>query len=183
MKECNKKNLEFYLCIVNNLLKIPQKIAEFCCGNGELSALIDRNHELEKIDLVDIIEVNKLPKNLKLIKSDFELHLDGVDSFKPEVNTLIISVHPCGELTDKIINIAIESRNSFAIMPCCYNSRMKKYDLLNPPSPKKLHYLSEKEYYDTFRIQYAKEKGFNVIKCQINPKITPMNNVLIGIPN
>ena len=106
----------------------------------------------------------------------------GIEKFGIPSNAAVIALHSCGVLTDKIIEKAILSLSPVAIMPCCYNQNMREYDLQNPPDKRKLMYKSENDYYDTFRMQHLRENGYLVFLRTVNPKITPMNNVIIAIP-
>ena len=76
----------------------------------------------------------------------------------------------------------MDRRIPVAVMPCCYNDQMKKYTLQQPPDSRLLRYPRPRDYYDAVRLQFLKEQGYAVELHPIDPRITPMNKVLIGIP-
>ncbi len=158
-----------------------KNLVEFCAGDGKGGAQFGETG-LEKIIFVDVKEVSKFKLNTASLKIPFECHWSGMDSLEVPSDSFVIALHACGILTDKVIEKSIAAAAGFAVMPCCYNSNMKKHYLRSPPDKRKLNYSSEKNYYDAFRLQYIKEQGYHALLRRIDKRITPMNNVLIGIP-
>ena len=162
-------------------LNLPT-IVEFCAGDGKAGAEFDKDEGIEKIIFVDIKQPNKLKKNIGMLHSYSISYLCGLENFYVPSDSFIIALHSCGILTDKILEKAVLSKSPVAVMPCCYNQNMKKYHLQNPPDKRRLVYDSEKDYYDAFRLQYLRENNYIAVLKNIDKKITPMNNILIGIP-
>lgn len=155
---------------------------DLCCGNGLAGAYFLDEKEVEKVVMVDL-------KSL-MYRTKLQERNPGIVFINESIDNLIISekpaaligVHACGRLTDIVIEKAVDARVPFAVMPCCYNSEMNKYELREPPDGRKLVYPNEQSYYDAFRMQFAKERGYDVVLTTIDPKITPMNNVIVATP-
>ena len=168
----------------SSFLKESYCLVEFCAGNGNGGKLFLQNGNARQLYLVDIKRVRGLEKTLTEIDKTTIVFLDGIANyqFPVEQDLAVIGIHACGGLTDKIIERAVTIRAPLAVMPCCYN-RKKQYHLQHPPDPRLLLYRRKEDYFDLVRLQFIKEQGYSVILENINPKITPMNNILIGIPN
>ncbi|MBR9675642.1 methyltransferase [Candidatus Woesearchaeota archaeon] len=157
-------------------------LVDCCAGDGKAGAEFYSVEGVEKIIFVDVYEPNKFKKNTQNLKTPFEVFHEGLENFPSIENAVYIGLHSCGELTDLIIEKAVSTKSVLAVMPCCYNQRMKRYDLVNPPDNRKLLYEAEKDYFDAFRIQYLKEQNCEVFLERIDKSITPMNNVIIAKP-
>ena len=120
---------------------------------------------------------------MHLLDDKVDVQLGDIRDFEVQEDSAVIAVHACGILTDIVLRSAVSSRVPVAVMPCCYNDRMDVYDLADPPAKRRLRYPAEKDYYDAFRLQYLLEQDYKAFLLQIDKKITPMNNVLIGIPD
>jgi len=158
-------------------------LIDCCAGDGKVGVYFDEEPNIEKIMFVDIKEPNKFKLNTSQLKTPFKSSLRGIENLVLPGNAAVIALHACGILTDKIIEKAVLSLAPLAVMPCCYNQNMKKYNLKNLPDRRKISYPSEKDYYDAFRARYLLERGYAVTIRTIDRKITPMNNIIIGIPN
>ncbi|MEA3429811.1 MAG: methyltransferase [Nanoarchaeota archaeon] len=152
-----------------------------CSGDGKVGAEFD-SLGLERIVFVDVHEVGKFKTITSSIQTPYDLNCNGIENLSIKKPSILVAVHACGNLTDLIIEAAVSSKSYLAVIPCCYNSRMKNYTLGEPPDNRKLLYDSEKDYYDAFRVQFLREQGYSVFLERIDSKITPMNNVIIGIP-
>jgi len=159
-------------------------LVEFCAGNGNGGKVFSLDHKVEEIIFVDIKRTRGLERNTSKITKPYECHFVGIENYKVEPGDFaMISIHACGNLTDLVLEKAFSIRAPIAVMPCCYNDNMKKYDLQNPPERKKLLYKREEDYYDAFRLRFLEENAYRVWIKTINPKITPMNNIIIGLPS
>jgi hypothetical protein len=45
---------------------------------------------------------------------------DTLANVRPTPDTLLVSVHACGSLTDYVLDLAIEGRSPVAVVPCCH---------------------------------------------------------------
>jgi hypothetical protein len=158
-------------------------LIEFCAGNGNVGRIFQERDLAEKVTFVDTKIVRGLGQNIQHMQNT-EIDCSGIDDYTlPQQDPIvIIGIHACGSLTDAILERAVGSKAPVAVIPCCYNSGMKKYSLSNPPDSRLLLYLRPEDYYDTVRLQFLTEQGYTTQFLTIDQKITPMNNVLIGIP-
>ncbi|MBU1975459.1 MAG: SAM-dependent methyltransferase [Nanoarchaeota archaeon] len=158
----------------------PYTLYDFCCGNGLTSRYV-ADSLAESIVLVDIADIGmrkmiqgKLPNPIYVQASIIDVEVQG--------NAAVVAVHACGGLTDRVLEKAVEAKVPFGIMPCCYRLGIAEYDLALPPDARKQLYKNQQDYYDTRRIQFAIENGFEARIERIDSRISPMNNVLVGIP-
>ena len=137
----------------------------------------------QQITFVDVRRVRGLEQTLGKIQGA-ELDLSGIDGYviPSKIPSVVIAIHACNVLTDKVLEKAVQARVPVAVMPCCYNDHMKKYQLQHPPDPRLLLYARSEEYYDAVRLQFLREQNFTTELLKIDQRITPMNNVIIGIP-
>ncbi len=117
----------------NGVLKIIEelgehrRILEIGSGNGRLVRKIAerfRNAQitgLEKdIGLVKKLRGSDIPPNVHFEEGD-------AFSFFPEKKPdLVISLHGCGNLTDRVLDIAINSKANVICVPCCYPKIKRK---------------------------------------------------------
>lgn len=165
--------------------KGPYELVEVCAGNGNGGRIFSERGAASKLHFVDLIQVRGLERTLSDLGHTPEICLSGIkDYVLPKVERLaVIAIHACGVLTDQVLERAAEARKAVAIMPCCYPKEMKHYDLKAPPDHRLLLYPRREDYYDAVRKQFLVEQKFQAILTQIDRRITPMNNVLIGLPS
>jgi hypothetical protein len=152
------------------------------CGAGELSVRLSQRFHPAMIDMVDKKRVARSDMVLQRMESPYLFHEQQFETMKLENGAMILGVHACGDLSDAILTNAVAARAPFAFMPCCYTPHVRGVPLAQPPDARKLLYRREQDYFDEFRLQFAREHDYLVKKCQIDARISPMNNVLIGIP-
>lgn len=88
----------------------------------------------------------------------------------------VLGVHACGTMTDTCIEIAHELGGPLAVMPCCRANASS-----GAPSGLR-HALGEDVAYDVDRTYAMERKGYRVRWRDIPAEITPMNRVLIAVP-
>ena len=175
-----ERHINFYETIKDVIPTFPFTLIDYCCGNASLGALFDNHPSIRKIVFVDIKKVRNLEKEINPLQTPFQLFLGGLESHNPPPDSFVVALHACGTLTDRVIEKAVSTKNRFVVMPCCYRNRM---DSLKPSSPQALPVsYSRRDYYDSLRLQYAKERGYLTQIRLIDRKITPMNHILIGLP-
>lgn len=171
--------------VLDSYFKHKYELTEFCAGNGNASKIFFRNGLVKRINFVDIIRVRGLEETLAEICGYGKIFLEGIEkyNFNHNLNQAVIAVHACGELTDKILEKAVKARMPVAVMPCCYNSKMKKYRLTSPPERRILLYSRILDYYDSSRVRFLEENNYHTFLLKAKEAPTPMNNVIIGLPN
>ena len=174
------RHTEFYKAIKDIIPESPFTLIDYCCGDGALGALFDNHPLVQEIQFIDIRRVRVFKRKTSALNKPFHLVLEGLETHSLPANSLVVAVHACGVLTDRVIEKAVLTRNPFAVMPCCYRNRMSS---LKPSSNHSLPVsYSRKDYYDALRMEYAKERGYRTEMRAIDRRITPMNQVIIGAP-
>jgi hypothetical protein len=111
----------------------------------------------------------------------------SVDAIVPDSSTLLVGVHACGGLSDKVIRLAIQGHAPLALVPCCHTYKLllpeerQKLKLLDNPSTTMTSY-NLAEYIDSHRIQQLVGAGFEVMEERIPESITPKNRILLATP-
>jgi hypothetical protein len=99
---------------------------------------------------------------------------DGSSSADDD-NSIVISTHACGSLTDQVLKYAVESgAAAVAVMPCCYTGTDKgvPYGIRRA--------LGVAWSADIARSYMLNENGYHSDFHTIPEEITPMNRILIG---
>ena len=175
-----KRHINLYEAIKDVIPTFPFTLVDYCCGDASFGALFNNHPSVQKIIFVDIKKVRNLERETNVLQTPFQLFLEDLEFHSPPSNSLVVALHACGTLTDRVIEKAVFTKNPFIVMPCCYRRRM---DSLKPLSPHTLPVsYSRRDYYDARRLQYAKERGYLTQIRLIDRKITPMNHILIGFP-
>lgn len=96
----------------------------------------------------------------------------GVD-VTPE--TLLVSIHGCGRLTDRILDLAVASQARVAVLPCCQSINDEDAGHLGG-------WLEGQLAVDVTRARRLAGSGFGIRTHTIPVEITPQNRLLLGIP-
>ena len=96
------------------------------------------------------------------------------DAVLPD-DSVLIGVHACGPLTDRVLDRAIAGRARVAVLPCCHS--VERCD-----SGKLMGWLPPGLAIDATRAARLREAGFAVHTATIPEDITPENRLLIGTP-
>lgn len=176
---------EFFAIVRRHLRRAPC-LADLCCGHGLaglLFAIFER--QTEEVVLWD----KRRPPN-------FEPVLDACTEVAPWIQskvryveaplerivgslpagTATLSVHACGKLTDRALEVGVRLGGPLAAMPCCRDHTHSAA----PPGLREA--LGEDVAYDVARTYRLEEQGYQVRWREIAEEITPMNRVLIGVP-
>jgi hypothetical protein len=89
---------------------------------------------------------------------------------------LVVSVHACGELSDLVLDRAIQARAHVALLPCCHDEdTCDTGDLLG--------FLSIPLAIDATRVARLRASGYEVVTQTIPAEITPHNRLILGFPH
>ena len=89
---------------------------------------------------------------------------------------LIVSIHACGALTDRVLDLASAARARVAVLPCCHDrERCDAGDLEG--------WLDVPLAIDVTRSARLRAAGYRVRTQTIPRDITPQNRLLLGIPS
>ncbi len=92
-----------------------------------------------------------------------------------ESGDLVVSVHACGGLTDRVLDLAIAAGAAVAVLPCCHD--------LHPERRRDLEgWVDGPLAMDLDRAQRLRAAGYRVWTATIPAAITPQNRLLVGTP-
>jgi len=89
---------------------------------------------------------------------------------------LVVCVHGCGPLTDRVLALACDAGARVAVLPCCHDvarSRTGRFEAWMP-GPLAV---------DVERVHLLRERGYDVRLKTIPADITPMNRLILGWPS
>ncbi len=89
---------------------------------------------------------------------------------------LVVSVHACGSLTDRVLARAVDARARVAVLPCCHDEESCDTGGL-------LGWLDVGMAIDATRVQRLRQQGYEVHTQLIPAEITPKNRLLIAEPS
>ena len=94
-----------------------------------------------------------------------------------EVNAeeLVVSVHACGALTDRVLDAALDARAAVAVLPCCYDEERSDSAGLKA-------WMDVGLAVDAVRVVRLREAGYRVYLRTIPEEITPQNRLIVGLP-
>ncbi len=90
-------------------------------------------------------------------------------------DALVVSVHACGTLTDKVLDLAIDSGSRVAVLPCCH--ALKRCDTGGVDG-----WVDGPLAVDLTRAARLRQAGFQIHTQTIPGDVTPMNRLLMGRP-
>jgi hypothetical protein len=96
---------------------------------------------------------------------DIELRADDV----------VVSIHACGPLTDRVLDRAIAAGSRVAVLPCCH-------DLDTAETGQLTGWLSGPVAVDVMRAERLRGRGWQLWTQTIPTEITPHNRLLMARP-
>ncbi len=112
-----------------------------------------------------------------------------------EASTLLVAVHACGSLSDRVLLAAMASHNPVAIMPCCHSLRKQTQTLASLAQAAALPSESienvssnaltrgQPASIDQFRIDALQALGYQIREDFIQREITAYNRIIMGRPS
>jgi hypothetical protein len=101
-----------------------------------------------------------------------ECPLEDVDLVDGDV---VVSIHSCGALTDRVIDLAVAARARLAVLPCCH-------DLGTADTGALTGWLDGPLAVDVVRASKLRALGWQVWTQTIPAAITPQNRLLMACP-
>jgi hypothetical protein len=92
-----------------------------------------------------------------------------------EPGDLVVSVHACGLLTDRVLDAAAAARARVAVLPCCHPLGKTDHGGLDG-------WLAPDMAVDVTRAARLRARGYHVFTAEIPAEITPKNRLLLGEP-
>jgi len=165
------------------------KVIDLCSGNGLASFMFLLNNSRSQSVMYDIKRTNKFARLERLFQDcelDYEFNQQDINEpiSLDNRSRVIISIHPCSELADRVIHLGLKSNIPFAVMTCCHKQVEKSvsYQLKNPPDSRLMLYKRKSDYLDLVRQRFIEEQNWNCYRLNVPEEITPENNIILGIP-
>ena len=98
--------------------------------------------------------------------------LDRVDILPGDV---VVSIHACGTLTDRVLQLATIARARVAVLPCCHDRAVCDAGALSG-------WMDDALAIDAVRARRLASQGYQIWTQRIPADITPQNRLLIGAP-
>jgi Methyltransferase domain len=101
----------------------------------------------------------------------------------PSPSTLLVGVHCCGTLSDKVIDLAIQGQCSLALVPCCHSKQsLLDEQLPNLETTLRANNWTLADLIDNQRKVRLYNAGFNVQEKRIPAAFTPKNRIILAAP-
>lgn len=164
-------------------------LVDMCAGNGLCSFAFQFNGFAQQALMID----SRKPRRFDRLKTLFERYgfsyeykEQSIDSSELKLNygkQAIVSIHPCSELGDMVIELGVSLGIPFAIMTCCHKKveKAKRYRLKNHPDPRLHLYREPADYFDAVRQRFVEEQGWKCYSERVPEKITRKNHIIIGV--
>jgi hypothetical protein len=95
------------------------------------------------------------------------------DAVELDADDVVVSVHACGALTDRVIDCAVEARARVGVLPCCH-------DLARGDAGPLAGWLDGPMAIDAMRAVRLESQGYRIWTQTIPGDITPKNRLLMG---
>jgi hypothetical protein len=99
-----------------------------------------------------------------------------LEEASPGPESLLASVHACGQLTDQVLDLALAARSRVAVLPCCHD-----LDLCDTGGL--AGWVDGPLAVDMTRAARLREARYRVRTLRIPAEITPKNRLLLGWPD
>ncbi len=159
------------------------RVVDLACGHGLLAQILllldSRSSEALAVDL-------RLPDSARSLAAALEADwprlagkvrflVQGIEQTALTGQDLVVSVHACGELTDLVLDRAVEARARVAVLPCCHDLEVADTGGL-------LGWMDGALAVDAARVARLRAAGYRVYTQTIPAEITPKNRLLLAEP-
>jgi hypothetical protein len=159
------------------------RVVDLACGHGLLAytllLLDDSSPEALAVDLHVPESAGALAAALEetwpRLRGRVRFEQRGIDQIPLTPNDLVVSVHACGELTDLVLDRAIDSGARVAVLPCCHN-------LDDGDTGGLQGWMDGPMAVDATRAARLRSQGYKVYTQTIPVDITPKNRLLLAEP-
>jgi hypothetical protein len=98
-----------------------------------------------------------------------------VEDVEVPEGALVVSVHACGVLTDRVLAKALEARARVAVLPCCHATKLSDTAGLEA-------WLEPRLAVDVVRAERLRHAGYQVRLGTIPAEVTPQNRLILAEP-
>ncbi len=150
------------------------RVVDLACGHGLLASLLllldDSSPAALGIDRALPASAAKLQAALAAtwprLDGRVELRCGEFDTVQLTADDLVVSVHACGDLTDRVVSLAIAARARLAVLPCCH-------DLASGGGAELRGWLDGPLAMDVTRAAQLQAAGYRIVTQLIPAEITP----------
>jgi predicted RNA methylase len=157
---------------------------DLCAGHGLVALLFALlEPSLESVRAVDQQQPSSFEKMrqglmaidpVRIAKVTFDvLRLDALEP--PPGRVFVTAVHACGRRTDRALDLALASRSSVAVLPCCHDTTSVSI----PPAV--LQRFSKRDAVDLSRMFRLHAAGYRTIARRVDDESTQCADAIIGI--
>jgi SAM-dependent methyltransferase len=162
------------------------RVVDLACGHGlaaHLLLLLDASSSEREAWAVDTRLPESAPRLAAALVEAWPKLREGVSLREASLETitpllgstdLVVSVHACGALTDRVLAGAIAASASVGVLPCCHDATVSDTGGLGG-------WLDDALAIDTTRAATLRAHGYTVHTQLIPARITPKNRLLLGI--
>lgn len=159
------------------------RIIDLACGHGLTATLLllldNTSPEALAVDQSIPPSAQKLHEvflnNWPRLEERIVFKQASLETVELSANDLVVSVHACGNLTDKVIDLATAAKTRLAVLPCCHNLAESEQDDLQG-------WLDGPLAVDVARATRLKNCGYKIFTQTIPSEITPKNRLLLAEP-
>lgn len=159
------------------------RIVDLACGHGLLSSVLllldDSSPRALGVDRVLPESAAKLQRALEVswprLRGRVDLQVGEIDAVELTADDLVVSVHACGALTDRVLELALQARARVAVLPCCHHLENGDCGGLRGGIDGPLAM-------DVTRATRLQAAGYRVVTQTIPAEITPKNRLLLAEP-
>ncbi len=158
-------------------------VVELAAGHGLLGALLlimdDTSPAATCVDIQQppsfAAVLASLEKQWPRLKGRVAFREESMEAVAISPDSLVVSVHACGTLTDQVLGLAIQARSRVAVLPCCH-------DLKTCETGDLAGWMDGPLAVDATRAARLRQAGYRVQTALIPEEITPKNRLLMGWP-
>jgi methyltransferase family protein len=99
----------------------------------------------------------------------------AIDDVRVRPGDLVASIHACGALTDRVLDVALAARTRVAVLPCCHDLRASDTGSLDG-------WVERTLAVDIVRAERLRAAGYRIWTQTIPREISPKNRLLLGDP-
>jgi hypothetical protein len=159
------------------------RVVDLACGHGLLAQILllldDSSPEALAVDLQIPASAGTLTAALAetwpRLRGRIRFECRDMDQVVLAPDDLVVSVHACGELTDRVLDKALAARARVAVLPCCHNLGHGNMGGLEG-------WLDGPLAMDATRAARLRTQGYRVYTQTIPADITPKNRLLLAEP-
>jgi hypothetical protein len=159
------------------------RVVDLASGHGLLAQIMlvldDSSPEAVAIDTAFPPSARKLAAKMTAtwprLQNRIHFVTARIEAFALTPDDLVVAVHACGALTDRVIDRAVAAGARIAVLPCCH-------DLKTADTGGLEGWIDGPLAVDVVRARRLQTCGYEVLTRTIPADITPQNRLLLGRP-